>query len=118
LVIDWRAPMSARSTGPPGRADGRAQAPPLGFSSGLLTSYEDEPLGAADGAEVDAAESRSCWPRSSGPGSGPMRDIVATIQPDQDDLVRPGLDDSICVQGAPAPARRGGLHRAAYLLYT
>jgi hypothetical protein len=30
-----------------------------------------------------------------------MRDIVATIQPDQDELVRAELDESICVQGAP-----------------
>jgi DNA helicase IV len=30
-----------------------------------------------------------------------MRDIVATIQPEQDELVRAELDESICVQGAP-----------------
>ena len=30
-----------------------------------------------------------------------MRDIVATIQPEQDELVRAALEDSICVQGAP-----------------
>ncbi|GAA3279490.1 hypothetical protein GCM10020218_030840 [Dactylosporangium vinaceum] len=33
--------------------------------------------------------------------SGPMRDIVATIQPEQDALVRAELDESICLQGAP-----------------
>ncbi|MFD0473738.1 HelD family protein [Nonomuraea thailandensis] len=47
-----------------------------------------------------------------------MRDIVATIQPEQDDLVRAGLDTSICVQGAPGTGKTAvGLHRAAYLLY-
>ena len=48
-----------------------------------------------------------------------MRDIVATIQPDQDDLVRAELDERICVQGAPGTGKTAvGLHRAAYLLYT
>jgi DNA helicase IV len=53
------------------------------------------------------------------PRVGPMRDIVATIQPEQDELVRAGLDESICVQGAPGTGKTAvGLHRAAYLLYT
>ena len=48
-----------------------------------------------------------------------MRDIVATIQPDQDDIVRAPLTESICVQGAPGTGKTAvGLHRAAYLLYT
>src|SRR4051812_45406926 len=47
-----------------------------------------------------------------------MRDIVATIQPEQDELVRASLDESICVQGAPGTGKTAvGLHRAAYLLY-
>ena len=47
-----------------------------------------------------------------------MRDIVATIQPEQDLLVRADLDDTICVQGAPGTGKTAvGLHRAAYLLY-
>ena len=48
-----------------------------------------------------------------------MRDIVATIQPDQDELVRADLDTSLCIQGAPGTGKTAvGLHRAAYLLYT
>src|SRR5262249_23882112 len=47
-----------------------------------------------------------------------MRDIVATIQPDQDDIVRAGADQSLCVQGAPGTGKTAvGLHRVAYLLY-
>ncbi len=47
-----------------------------------------------------------------------MRDIVATIQPDQDTIVRTGLAQSVCVQGAPGTGKTAvGLHRAAYLLY-
>ncbi|GAA3310682.1 hypothetical protein GCM10020295_78410 [Streptomyces cinereospinus] len=48
-----------------------------------------------------------------------MRDIAATIQPEQDDLVRADLMTSLCVQGAPGTGKTAvGLHRAAYLLYT
>ncbi|MCL7380304.1 ATP-binding domain-containing protein [Streptomyces sp. 35G-GA-8] len=53
------------------------------------------------------------------PRVGPMRDIAATIQPEQDDLVRSDLTRSVCVQGAPGTGKTAvGLHRAAYLLYT
>nr|MBA2698687.1 ATP-binding domain-containing protein [Nocardioidaceae bacterium] len=52
------------------------------------------------------------------PRIGPMRDIVATIQPDQDDIVRSDLTTSVCVQGAPGTGKTAvGLHRAAFLLY-
>ena len=47
-----------------------------------------------------------------------MRDIVATIQPDQDDIVRANADETVCVQGAPGTGKTAvGLHRVAYLLY-
>ncbi|MFJ2651249.1 HelD family protein [Streptomyces sp. NPDC087420] len=53
------------------------------------------------------------------PRVGPMRDIAATIQPEQDELVRSELGRSVCVQGAPGTGKTAvGLHRAAYLLYT
>ncbi|TNM53249.1 AAA family ATPase, partial [Streptomyces sp. NP160] len=53
------------------------------------------------------------------PRSGPMRDIVATIQPDQDDIVRAPLEESVCIQGAPGTGKTAvGLHRAAFLLYS
>jgi DNA helicase IV len=39
------------------------------------------------------------------PRVGPMRDIVATIQPEQDELSRADLDQSICVQGAPGTGK-------------
>ena len=48
-----------------------------------------------------------------------MRDIVATIQPEQDVIVRSDLDQSVCVQGAPGTGKTAvGLHRAAFLLYS
>ncbi|MDT4976804.1 MAG: hypothetical protein QOG98_2562, partial [Pseudonocardiales bacterium] len=85
-------------------------------SGAELTSFEDEHLdhGESLGLRSDLLREEIERPRV-----GPMRDIVATIQPDQDDLVRADLDTSICIQGAPGTGKTAvGLHRAAYLLYT
>ncbi|MGY1801706.1 HelD family protein [Blastococcus sp. SYSU D00922] len=114
VVIDWRAPMS-RPFYQATAADrqGLERRRRFGFSAGELTGYEDEVL--ADGQEKgDFLRQEIERPRS-----GPMRDIVATIQPEQDDIVRAPLAESICVQGAPGTGKTAvGLHRAAYLLYT
>ncbi|MGZ4507622.1 MAG: HelD family protein [Blastococcus sp.] len=118
VVIDWRAPMSrpfyqASAADPQGLLRRRR----FGFAGGELTSYEDERLAEHD----DHGDGVSDLMRAEieRPRSGPMRDIVATIQPDQDDIVRAPLTESICVQGAPGTGKTAvGLHRAAYLLYT
>ncbi|HJV15427.1 MAG TPA: AAA family ATPase [Propionibacteriaceae bacterium] len=115
LVIDWRAGMSrpfyqAR----PGEPMGVRLRRRFGFSHGQLTAYEDEDLtGPGQVAQSEIMESEIERPRT-----GPMRDIVATIQPEQDSIVRAGLNQSLCVQGAPGTGKTAiGLHRAAYLLY-
>ncbi len=116
LVLDWRAPVSrsfyrASARDPQGVAVRRR----FGFSAGLLTSFEDEHL---DRGEELGTASRILTAEIERPRVGPMRDIVATIQPEQDELVRADLADSICVQGAPGTGKTAvGLHRAAYLLY-
>ncbi|OMQ13949.1 AAA family ATPase, partial [Modestobacter sp. VKM Ac-2676] len=100
------------------RSAGLARRRRFGFAAGELTGYEDELLAAGQevGREQDSEFLRQEIER---PRSGPMRDIVATIQPDQDDIVRAPLAESICVQGAPGTGKTAvGLHRAAYLLYT
>ncbi|GAA3043643.1 DNA helicase [Actinokineospora globicatena] len=52
------------------------------------------------------------------PRFGPMRDIVATIQPDQDEIVRGDLAQTLLIQGGPGTGKTAvGLHRAAYLLF-
>ncbi|MEI4270438.1 AAA family ATPase [Klenkia sp. LSe6-5] len=114
VVIDWRAPMSRpfyqASVADPQGLERRRR---FGFADGALTSYEDESL------TVDDRPSALLREEIERPRSGPMRDIVATIQPDQDDIVRAPLAESICVQGAPGTGKTAvGLHRAAYLLYT
>ncbi|MBF4161580.1 HelD family protein [Nocardioides acrostichi] len=115
LVVDWRAPVSrpfyrASSAEPMGVGRRRR----YGFNAGLLTALEDEHLDRGEGtAHSDILESEIERPRV-----GPMRDIVATIQPEQDDIVRADLASSLCVQGAPGTGKTAvGLHRAAFLLY-
>jgi DNA helicase IV len=115
LVIDWRAGMSrpfyqAR----PGEPMGVRLRRRFGFSHGQLTAYEDDELTAAgETTHSDIMESEIERPRT-----GPMRDIVATIQPEQDSIVRATLNNSLCIQGAPGTGKTAiGLHRAAYLLY-
>ncbi len=117
VVIDWRAPISQAfyRASPSERMDVGLRRR-FGFHDGLLSSYEDEHLdrGEALGLRSDLLREEIERPRV-----GPMRDIVATIQPDQDDLVRADLDTSLCIQGAPGTGKTAvGLHRAAYLLYT
>jgi DNA helicase IV len=117
VVIDWRAPIArhfyqATARDPRGVRLRRR----FGFADGQLTSYEDEHLDAGEqlGLASDLLREEIERPRV-----GPMRDIVATIQPDQDELVRADLDTSLCIQGAPGTGKTAvGLHRAAYLLYT
>ncbi len=130
LVVDWRAPISRpfyrASTSTPLGVRLRRR---FGFHHGEVTAYEDENLGqdgvsTAEAVTVSADEpvdlhSAILEAEIERPRTGPMRDIVATIQPEQDDIVRADLARSVCVQGAPGTGKTAvGLHRAAYLLYT
>ncbi|MEU6242984.1 UvrD-helicase domain-containing protein [Streptomyces sp. NPDC047024] len=116
MVIDWRAPVSqpfyrASKKDPMDIALRRR----FGYTGGDLTAYEDEHL--SDPAEA-AATSKLLQQEIERPRVGPMRDIVATIQPEQDEIVRSGLGGTVCVQGGPGTGKTAvGLHRVAYLLY-
>ncbi|MGI5347729.1 HelD family protein [Streptomyces sp. CA-250714] len=130
LVLDWRAPVArafyqATAADPQGvRSRRRFGWAPGGTGTAEdLTGLEDENLvsAAQDGPATagSALASSIVAGEIERPRVGPMRDIVATIQPEQDDLVRSGPDSSLCVQGAPGTGKTAvGLHRAAYLLYT
>ncbi|KIZ13634.1 HelD family protein [Streptomyces natalensis] len=116
MVIDWRAPVSQpfyrASTKDPMDLKLRRR---FGYTGGELTAYEDEHL--TDPAEADRT-SALLQSEIERPRVGPMRDIVATIQPEQDEIVRAGIGGSVCVQGAPGTGKTAvGLHRVAYLLY-
>ncbi|WP_424186950.1 HelD family protein [Actinokineospora sp. G85] len=116
VVIDWRAALSrAFYEASPQETMGVRVRRRYGFDQGgLLSAYEDEPLDGAASTGGDgllAAEIER-------PRQGPMRDIVATIQPEQMRLVRAPLDQTLCVQGAPGTGKTAvGLHRLAYLLF-
>ncbi|MGI5369177.1 HelD family protein [Streptomyces iakyrus] len=116
MVIDWRAPVSqpfyrASKKDPMDIALRRR----FGYTGGDLTAYEDEHL--SDPAEA-ARTSKLLQQEIERPRVGPMRDIVATIQPEQDEIVRSGLSGTVCVQGGPGTGKTAvGLHRVAYLLY-
>jgi DNA helicase IV len=120
VVIDWRAPVSRpfyrASRGEP---MGLARRRRFGFSGGRLTAYEDEIFSARPTPQTaPEALSRIVIEEIERPRSGSMRDIVATIQPEQDDIVRASVAESVCVQGAPGTGKTAvGLHRVAYLLY-
>jgi DNA helicase IV len=122
LVVDWRAPVSrafyqASARDPQGVAVRRrfGWAPGSKGESADLTGLEDEHLRDGGPPQVSDIVTREI----ERPRVGPMRDIAATIQPEQDDLVRGDLAVSVCVQGAPGTGKTAvGLHRAAYLLYT
>jgi DNA helicase IV len=116
VVIDWRAPVStafyrASRSAPMGVVRRRR----FGVDHGRLTAFEDELLtepGMKGRSEILTAEIER-------PRTGPMRDIVATIQPEQDEIVRSDVASTICVQGAPGTGKTAvGLHRAAWLLYS
>lgn len=116
MVIDWRAPVSQpfyrASKKDPQDVSLRRR---FGYTGGDLTAYEDEHL--MDPAEA-AATSKLLQQEIERPRVGPMRDIVATIQPEQDEIVRSGLGGTVCVQGGPGTGKTAvGLHRVAYLLY-
>ncbi|MET7639757.1 AAA family ATPase [Streptomyces sp. NPDC005438] len=116
MVIDWRAPVSqafyqASRKEPHGVLLRRR----FGYQGGELVAYEDENL--TDPEETERA-SALLQAEIEKPRVGPMRDIVATIQPEQDEIVRAGVERTICVQGAPGTGKTAvGLHRVAYLLY-
>ncbi|WP_040915866.1 MULTISPECIES: UvrD-helicase domain-containing protein [Streptomyces] len=119
MVLDWRAPVSqpfyqASRTVPLG-VDLRRR---FGYTGGELTAYEDERLTGPAGPDAAPRTSRLLQEEIERPRVGPMRDIVATIQPEQDEIVRSGLGGTVCVQGGPGTGKTAvGLHRVAYLLY-
>nr|MDQ3757730.1 AAA family ATPase [Actinomycetota bacterium] len=129
LVVDWRAPVAE----PFYRATGRH---PMGLSrrrhfaaeGRVLHGIEDE-LFSSNGAALasDAVDDSEFQPAGTGAllaalersRSGQMRDIVATVQKEQDEVIRAELSGVLVVQGGPGTGKTAvALHRAAYLLYT
>ncbi|RRD44070.1 HelD family protein [Buchananella hordeovulneris] len=121
LLLDWRAPACE----PFYRA---TAAQPLGVArrrhvltrARRVVDLEDDLLDGTSG--LDLAEVRgdgALMGALSAARSGRMNDIVATIQAEQDEVIRAPLDGVQIVQGGPGTGKTAvALHRAAYLLHT
>ncbi len=123
LLIDWRAPAArpfylATAVSPEGVTRRRH----LRTRGRELTGIDDEVLdirtGATDGRE-DVTGEAALLSALTANRTGRMRDIVETIQSEQDEVIRAGLPGVLVVQGGPGTGKTAvALHRAAYLLYT
>jgi DNA helicase IV len=119
VVVDWRAAVAA----PFYRA---TVHDPLGLRmrrrftmvQGELTAYLDEHLDDPDAADVAGGIPDPVLAEIGAARSGEMREIVATIQAEQDHIIRAPLEGAVIVQGGPGTGKTAvGLHRAAYLLF-
>ena len=123
LLIDWRAPAArpfylATAVSPEGVTRRRH----LRTKGRELTGIDDEVLdlaaGGGGGREDVTGEAALLSALTAG-RTGRMRDIVETIQAEQDEVIRAGLPGVLVVQGGPGTGKTAvALHRAAYLLYT
>ncbi|WP_174566169.1 RNA polymerase recycling motor ATPase HelR [Nocardia pseudovaccinii] len=117
LLLDWRAPASrafyVATAASPENMRRRRQFHTLGRR---VVDFTDEVLGRpSDGELGDAALLAAVnAPRGAG-----MRDIVATIQAEQDRIIRLDHPGVLVIEGGPGTGKTVvALHRVAYLLYT
>ncbi|MFC3990277.1 HelD family protein [Actinoplanes siamensis] len=123
LLVDWRAPAArpfylATAVNP----DGVTRRRHLRTRGRVLTGIDDEVLDleAVGGAgREDVTGEAALLSALTANRTGRMRDIVETIQAEQDEVIRSGLAGALVVQGGPGTGKTAvALHRAAYLLYT
>ncbi|HEX7353838.1 MAG TPA: hypothetical protein VF288_03280, partial [Mycobacteriales bacterium] len=121
ILVDWRAPAAEpfyQAT--PADTRGVVRRRHLSTRGRTVTGVEDEvlDLDAVHEGQVVAGEGALLVALNAS-RTGRMRDIVATIQAEQDRVVRAPLDGVLVVQGGPGTGKTAvALHRAAYLLYT
>ena len=121
LLLDWRSPAAEPFFG-------ATHASPMGLASrrryrwtrGRISDYWDEvftPDGLAGHAALD---DQSAFIASLGSSRSPrMRDVLGTIQADQDAIIRAGSRGALVVEGGPGTGKTVvALHRSAYLLYS
>jgi hypothetical protein len=120
LLVDWRSPAAEPFFGAT-RADpmGLSSRRRYRWSSGRVSDYWDEVF-TTDGAAATAAlDPDSAFIASLGSSrSDRMRDVLGTLQADQDAIIRAGSRGALVVDGGPGTGKTVvALHRAAYLLY-
>ncbi len=124
LLLDWRAPAAQpfyRAT--PADPDGAISRRRLSTHNRRVTGIQDEVLdlvaftAAGRSTETVSADDALMLALNAN-RTGQMRDIVATIQAEQDRIIRAPLAGVLVVQGGPGTGKTVvALHRAAYLLY-
>ncbi|MGH3400349.1 MAG: RNA polymerase recycling motor ATPase HelR [Streptosporangiaceae bacterium] len=121
LLLDWRSPAAepffgATHANPMGLASRRRYR----WTDGRISDYWDEVF-TPDGFEGHAAlDDQSAFIASLGGSRSPrMRDVLGTIQADQDAIIRAGSSGALVVDGGPGTGKTVvALHRSAYLLYS
>ena len=121
LLLDWRSPaaepfFAATHANPMGLASRRRYR----WARGRVSDYWDEVF-TADGLDGRAAlDDQSAFIASLGSSRSPrMRDVLGTIQADQDAIIRAGSRGALVVDGGPGTGKTVvALHRCAYLLYS
>ncbi|WP_281506210.1 RNA polymerase recycling motor ATPase HelR [Amycolatopsis sp. FBCC-B4732] len=117
LLLDWRAPAArpfyVATAASPEKMHRRRQFHSLGRR---VTGFTDEVFGRPGAGERGDAALLAAVTAPRGEG---MRDIVATIQAEQDEIIRLGHAGVLVVEGGPGTGKTAvALHRVAYLLYT
>ncbi|MDX6432851.1 MAG: hypothetical protein QOE54_5217, partial [Streptosporangiaceae bacterium] len=124
LLVDWRSPAAepffgASHANPMGLARRRRYR----WTRGRISDYWDEVFttdGIVGFAEYPALDDQSAFIASLGGNrSSRMRDVLGTIQSDQDAIIRAGSRGALVVDGGPGTGKTVvALHRSAYLLYS
>jgi len=123
LLVDWRSPAAEPFFGAThGDPMGLVSRRRYRWTNGRVTDYWDEvfaPEALDDSASRAALDDQSAFIASLGASRSPrMRDVLATIQADQDAIIRDGSRGALVVDGGPGTGKTVvALHRAAYLLY-
>ncbi|GAA5703501.1 AAA family ATPase [Streptomyces avermitilis] len=121
LVVDWRSPAAEPFFGAThGNPMGLASRRRYRWTRGRISDYWDEVF-ASDGIAGHAAlDDQSAFIASLGSNRSPrMRDVLGTIQADQDAIIRAGSRGALVVDGGPGTGKTVvALHRSAYLLYS
>lgn len=123
LLIDWRAPVAQPFYGAtPAASMGVTRRRHLQTKGRRVIGIDDDLLDLDSLTEEDAATlngEAALLASIAARRTGRMRDIVATIQSEQDRIIRSDLSGVLVVQGGPGTGKTVvALHRAAYLLYT
>ncbi|GGL00060.1 RNA polymerase recycling motor ATPase HelR [Nocardia jinanensis] len=117
MLLDWRAPASrAFYTATAANPENMRRRRQFHSRGRRVVEFSDEVLGRPGGDERGDAALLAAVAAPRGEG---MRDIVATIQAEQDEIIRLDHPGVLVIEGGPGTGKTVvALHRVAYLLYT